>query len=157
MPPLNIDRFCARAASANTMAAIASTMGTARGRTHGSCRPRPITFTPASSRESVHCSLAIVAVGLNATLKSKGCPEVIPPKTPPALFVFVCRRRRNPDSADRKYHCVASRTFWFPQIRSRFQIPLLRGWKALLLPNPLLSYQKRGLRALLEDLPPCIL
>ena len=53
--------------SARTMATIASTMGTARGTTQGSCRPRAMRSTSTPSRLTVFCFWPIVDVGLNAT------------------------------------------------------------------------------------------
>ena len=51
------------------MAAIASTMGTARGNTHGSWRPRAFSVVSIPSMLTVCCSISTVATGLNATRK----------------------------------------------------------------------------------------
>ena len=58
-------------------------MGTARGSTHGSWRPRASSVVASLSVVTVSCSEEIVAVGLNATRKIKSAPLVIPPWTPP--------------------------------------------------------------------------
>eukprot|EP00619_Florenciella_sp_RCC1007_P019426 CAMPEP_0205937756 /NCGR_PEP_ID=MMETSP1325-20131115/44997_1 /ASSEMBLY_ACC=CAM_ASM_000708 /TAXON_ID=236786 /ORGANISM="Florenciella sp., Strain RCC1007" /LENGTH=53 /DNA_ID=CAMNT_0053308055 /DNA_START=14 /DNA_END=171 /DNA_ORIENTATION=+ len=46
---------------------MASTIGHARGSTHGSCRPLPRIFVSWPSRVTVSCSCPIVDIGLNAT------------------------------------------------------------------------------------------
>ena len=51
------------------MAAIASTMGTARGNTQGSCLPLAAKTVSFPSKSTVCCSLSRVAIGLNATRK----------------------------------------------------------------------------------------
>ena len=62
-----------------TIAAIASTTGTALGSTHGSCRPRAfkVVFFPETS--TVSCSRSRVATGLKATRKQMSCPLDMPP------------------------------------------------------------------------------
>ena len=52
-----------------TIAAIASTMGTALGNTHGSCLPCTRNVVSFPSLSIVACSWSNVATGLNATLK----------------------------------------------------------------------------------------
>lgn len=54
------------------IAAIASTIGTARGNTHGSWRPRAFSVVSIPSMFTVSCSIKTVATGLNAT--PKRCP-----------------------------------------------------------------------------------
>ena len=61
------------------MAAIASTMGTARGNTHGSWRPRAFSVVSIPSMLTVCCSISTVATGLNATRKKISCPLLSPP------------------------------------------------------------------------------
>ena len=68
---------------------MASTMGTARGRTQGSWRPRGRISVILPSRETVFCILAIVAVGLKPTRTTMFSPFEIPPCTPPDRFVDV--------------------------------------------------------------------
>lgn len=51
------------------MAAIASTIGTARGKTQGSWRPRAFRVVSIPSIFTVSCSISTVATGLNATRK----------------------------------------------------------------------------------------
>lgn len=51
-----------------TNAAMVSTMGTARGTTHGSCRPLAARTPDDPSYRAVACSCEIVAGGLNAIL-----------------------------------------------------------------------------------------
>ena len=66
---------------------MASTIGTARGSTHGSWRPWPRASTALPSRSTVCCALRIVAVGLKATRKTMGSPLLMPPWTPPERLV----------------------------------------------------------------------
>src|SRR5262249_50681353 len=66
-PPVTAS--CKSAWSARTSAVIASTIGTARGSTHGSWRPRPLIVVSSCQMSTVFCSRRIVAVGLNATRK----------------------------------------------------------------------------------------
>ena len=51
------------------IAAIASTTGTALGKTQGSCRPRAVKVVGFPSRSIVCCSCKMVATGLKATRK----------------------------------------------------------------------------------------
>ena len=51
------------------MAVMASTIGTARGSTHGSWRPRAFTLASPPFTFTVHCSWSKVATGLKATRK----------------------------------------------------------------------------------------
>ena len=60
---------CRSAWSASTSAVIASTIGTARGSTHGSWRPRAWIVVSSWWTSTVCCSRMIVAVGLKATRK----------------------------------------------------------------------------------------
>ena len=61
------------------MAAIASTMGTARGNTHGSWRPRAFSVRCSiPSMLTVCCSISTVATVLNATRKKISCPLLMP-------------------------------------------------------------------------------
>ena len=60
------------------IAAIASTIGTARGNTHGSWRPRAFSVVSIPSMFTVSCSIKTVATGLNATLKKMSCPLLFP-------------------------------------------------------------------------------
>ena len=46
------------------MAAMDSTMGTALGKTHGSCRPRAVKVVAFPSISTVSCSVRMVATGL---------------------------------------------------------------------------------------------
>ena len=52
-----------------TMAAIDSTIGTARGNTQASCRPRAFRTVSSPSMVTVSCSISRVATGLKATRK----------------------------------------------------------------------------------------
>ena len=70
------------------IAAIASTIGTARGNTHGSWRPRAFSVVSIPSMFTVSCSIKTVATGLNATLKKMSCPLLMPPCIPPGWYVF---------------------------------------------------------------------
>jgi hypothetical protein len=68
---------------------MASTIGTARGTTHGSWRPLPV-ISAALPSPSIVCWLCImVATGLKATLNSIGIPLLIPPWMPPEKLVRV--------------------------------------------------------------------
>ena len=49
------------------IAAMASTIGTARGNTHGSWRPLAFNVVSMPSILTVSCSISTVATGLNAT------------------------------------------------------------------------------------------
>src|ERR1043166_3680040 len=80
---------CRKAWSQSTRAAIASTIGTARGRTQGSWRPRAASVVSSPDAVTVFCSRERVAVGLNATRKKISSQLLIPPCTPPELFVVV--------------------------------------------------------------------
>ena len=66
-----------------------STIGTARGSTHGSWRPRAARVAASPSRVTVCCSEAMVDVGLNATLTTMSSPLEMPPCTPPERFDTV--------------------------------------------------------------------
>ena len=90
-PPVEI-ASCRRAWWARTRAVIASTMGTARGRTHGSCRPRPRMVVSSRSTLTVACSCMMVAVA-GTDPKNRSSPLLIPPCTPP-LVVAPGRDRR---------------------------------------------------------------
>ena len=72
-----------------TIAAIASTIGTALGSTQGSWRPRAIKVVLLPSMSTVSCSRSRVATGLKATRKQMSCPLEIPPWIPPLWFVAV--------------------------------------------------------------------
>ena len=74
------------------MAALASTIGTARGKTQGSCRPRAFRVVSIPSMFTVSCSISTVATGLNATRKKISCPLLIPPWIPPEWLVRVSMR-----------------------------------------------------------------
>lgn len=60
------------------IAAMASTIGTARGNTHGSWRPLAFNVVSMPSILTVSCSISTVATGLNATRKKISCPLLIP-------------------------------------------------------------------------------
>ena len=76
-------------ASTSTRATIASTIGTALGRTQGSCRPFARMVTSSPSLVTVFCSRPMVEVGLNATLMTMFSPLEMPPWTPPLRLVLV--------------------------------------------------------------------
>ena len=61
--------FWAKKLSKMVIAAIASTTGTARGSTHGSCLPFAVNVVTFPSRSTVFCSRSRVATGLKATRK----------------------------------------------------------------------------------------
>lgn len=65
--------------SARTRAAIASTIGTARGTTQGSWRPRATSSTDSPARLTVFCLRAIVDVGLKAIFATMCSPFERPP------------------------------------------------------------------------------
>lgn len=66
------------------IAAADSTMGAARSTMQGSCRPDSSKiFGELFLASIVICFFAIEGVGLKATLKIIGIPELIPPKIPP--------------------------------------------------------------------------
>ena len=71
------------------MAAIASTIGTARGNTHGSCRPLACTTVGSPVVVTVGWSRSSVATGLKATRNTISCPLEMPPWIPPLWFVAV--------------------------------------------------------------------
>ena len=71
------------------MAAIASTMGTARGSTHGSWRPRGCTMTGLPWMSTLSCACRSVATGLKATRKVMGWPLLMPPCMPPEWLDFA--------------------------------------------------------------------
>lgn len=60
--------FCMSNSSMTTSAAIASTMGTARGTTQGSCRPRATSVPGVPSYWAVSCDWEMVAGDLNPIL-----------------------------------------------------------------------------------------
>lgn len=60
--------FCIKTWSIMTRLAIASTMGTARGTTHGSCLPRAASVPGVPSYCAVSCACEIVAGDLNPIL-----------------------------------------------------------------------------------------
>ena len=64
---------------------MASTMGTARGTTQGSWRPRASSSTGSPARLTVFCFRAIVDVGLKAILATMSSPFERPPWMPPDL------------------------------------------------------------------------
>ena len=66
---------------------MASTIGTARGRTHGSWRPRALSSAASPVVVTVCCFCAMVATGLKATRKTMSSPLEMPPWTPPLRFV----------------------------------------------------------------------
>lgn len=74
-----------------TSNAIASTIGTALGTTHGSCLPLAANVPGVPSYVAVCCGNEIVAGGLKATLKYIFSPLLMPPCIPPELFVVVPR------------------------------------------------------------------
>ena len=76
-------------ASNIVMAVIASTIGTARGRTQGSCLPWTVIICSFPSKSTVFCSISKVATGLKATLKYMSSPLLIPPCIPPLWFVCI--------------------------------------------------------------------
>lgn len=75
-----------------TIAAIASTIGTARGTTQGSCRPFASRMPSLPPKSTVFCACPIVAGGLKPTRKKIWAPFDIPPCTPPELLVLVFKR-----------------------------------------------------------------
>ncbi len=66
-----------------TIAAIDSTIATARGNTQGSCLPCERKVMGVPSRSTEDWSFISVATGLNATLKYMSSPLLIPPCMPP--------------------------------------------------------------------------
>ncbi len=58
---------------------MASTIGTARGRTQASCRPRPWSSVSEPVLLTVGCGVIMVAVGLKAIRKTIASPFEIPP------------------------------------------------------------------------------
>ena len=70
----------------STMASMASTMGTARMPTQGSCRPLVTTSTALPSTSTVRPPRRILEVGLKATRATTSWPEEMPPRMPPALL-----------------------------------------------------------------------
>mmetsp|Transcript_29662 Transcript_29662/g.76130 ORF Transcript_29662/g.76130 Transcript_29662/m.76130 type:complete len:206 (+) Transcript_29662:50-667(+) len=83
---------CCSRWSASTSATMASTIGTARGTTHGSWRPRASSSTSLPSRVTVFCLRAMVEVGLKARRTMMSSPLEMPPWTPPERLdrVRVC-------------------------------------------------------------------
>lgn len=65
------------------MAAIASTIGTARGKTHGSCLPWALKNVCSPFMSIVDCVCKMVATGLNAVRNQMSSPLLIPPCIPP--------------------------------------------------------------------------
>ena len=66
------------------MAVTASTTGTARGAMQGSCRPcMRSSVGDRLRRFTERCGLEMDGVGLMATRKTIGMPELMPPSTPP--------------------------------------------------------------------------
>lgn len=87
-----------------TRAAMASTMGTARGTTHGSCRPRAVRVSPTPARVTVSWGRAMVEVGLKAMRRMMGSPFARPPWMPPLRLVRV----RTSPSGDMKKASLCS-------------------------------------------------
>ena len=75
---------------------MASTIGTARGRTHGSCRPWASSVTASLFWSTVCWGWEMVAVGLKATRKSTSLPLLMPPCTPPEWLLDVRGRPSGP-------------------------------------------------------------
>ena len=76
--------------SARVTATIASTTGTALGTMHGSCLPPTLISASLNvARSTVLCVLAMLGVGLKTARTTMGAPVVMPPRTPPELFVAV--------------------------------------------------------------------
>ena len=71
---------------------MASTMGTARGTTQGSWRPRAISSTSSPARLTVFCLRDIVDVGLNAMRATMCSPLDRPPWMPPDLCTSRAQR-----------------------------------------------------------------
>mmetsp|Transcript_28244 Transcript_28244/g.61896 ORF Transcript_28244/g.61896 Transcript_28244/m.61896 type:complete len:265 (+) Transcript_28244:561-1355(+) len=112
-PPVNPESpqrwFCACCCSMwsqSTRAAMASTMGTARGTTQGSWRPRARSSDSTFSRVTVICLLVMVDVGLNAICTTTVSPFVMPPWMPPERLVRV---RTSPESSTKN-----SSLCWLP-------------------------------------------
>ena len=76
-------------ASAMTMAVMASTIGTARGSTHGSCLPFPLATASCPAVSTVLWSCMMVATGLKAMEREISSPFEIPPWIPPLLLLVV--------------------------------------------------------------------
>ena len=68
---------------------MASTIGTALGRTHGSWRPRASRVTGSLEVFTVSWADEMVAVGLNATRQTTSAPFEMPPCTPPDRLPVV--------------------------------------------------------------------
>mmetsp|Transcript_46866 Transcript_46866/g.111599 ORF Transcript_46866/g.111599 Transcript_46866/m.111599 type:complete len:314 (+) Transcript_46866:301-1242(+) len=83
---------CMRQKSARTRAAMVSTIGTARGTTHGSCRPFASRTVATPMKSAVGWALPMVAGGLNARRSTIGIPFEMPPWTPPEWLVVVTIR-----------------------------------------------------------------
>ncbi|MCY1209983.1 hypothetical protein D3C86_655100 [compost metagenome] len=66
---------------------MASAMGVARMPTQGSWRPLVMTSTGLLFTSIDWRGLMIELVGLIAMLTSRSCPELMPPKMPPALLL----------------------------------------------------------------------
>ena len=84
--------LCLSAWSTSTSAIIASTMGTARGSTQGSWRPRPSSVVGLPSTSTVSCDRMMVATGLKAARMTMFSPIEMPPWMPPEWFVRVLTR-----------------------------------------------------------------
>ena len=87
---------CCSSASTSTSAAIASTMGTARGTTHGSWRPRARSSVSWPARVTVFWVCDTVLVGLKATRNTMFSPLLMPPWMPPLRLLRV---RNSPASS----------------------------------------------------------
>src|SRR5215471_19145785 len=74
---------------------MASTIGTARGSTHGSWRPCASSLAARPARSTVSCARRIVAVGLKATRTTTSSPLLMPPCTPPERLLRVRGRQRH--------------------------------------------------------------
>lgn len=75
--------------SSKETATIVSTTTTALGTITGSCLPFISISLSFPSLFTVCCSCAIDGVGFTAALNTILLPSLIPPKIPPALFVFL--------------------------------------------------------------------
>lgn len=84
--------YCCMRWSTSTSAAIASTIGTARGTTQGSWRPRARSSVSCPARLTVRCVCVTVLVGLKAMRRTMFSPLEIPPWIPPLRFVRVRSR-----------------------------------------------------------------
>ena len=123
-----------------TSVAMASTMGTARGRTQASWRPLPASSVFSPEEVTVSCEVMMVAVGLKATRKRMCSPLEMPPCTPPERLLVV----RTLPSTMRKGSLCSRPVSSVPAKPEPISKPLVAGMESMALARSASSLSKIG-------------